>query len=298
MATQSVPIGALMNYSMMCYDDRSDEVFKSIEYGRGFSRGGQTADGAFATSDTSGDIKRFCDQLYDRLLSSGRFNAKFKTDVIGFVTAGKDRDAVTAVKLTNDEILSGDSFTVALGTGTQKLLKTLRIPCPIYPVKGYLVTFKSGKLVDFNMALPAKTFVAPLGPAGEEGGFLYRLSGFAEFTGNEETSADQPLDITSAKVEELLVHARSVFPDLVPIDADYGYRPLTIDDTPMIGAVEGIRGLYVNSGHGSKGWTMGAGSGKLLAQIIEGVETAIDMSGYDPNRFSWKKRGRKVVKNK
>jgi len=74
------------------------------------------------------------------------------------------------------------------------------------------------------------------------------------------------------------------------LDRDWGYRPLTPDDVPMIGSTS-VRGLWVNGGHGSKGWSMGAGSGKLLADMMLGKVGEIDSNPFCPQRFGMKQIG-------
>ena len=69
------------------------------------------------------------------------------------------------------------------------------------------------------------------------------------------------------------------------VDEDYGFRCLSPDDRPLIGRTA-LENLYVNTGAGSKGWTMGAGGGMLTAELLLGLTPSVgDPSSYDPRRF-------------
>lgn len=289
--TANEPIGELMRYSMRCMDDPLDDVVRNIEYGR-FGRGTKKfGESDVNASDSSGDIKLFCEGLAESMLKTGRLKLMLNTDILSLSTSGR---LVTGVSLSSPSsslppsVLSGSSYVVSLGTGSYKLCEGVGVPCPIYPVKGYLATFTSRREVSHNFAMRNKTFVAPIGRvAGLQGVFRYRVSGFAEFVkGGEENKLLPELGEAGKKrVDELVAIAREEFPDLTIEDVDCGYRPLSPDDTPLIGGVGKLDNLFLCTGHGSKGWTMGLGSGKLVADIIAGRKTDIDRRPYDPGRF-------------
>jgi D-amino-acid dehydrogenase len=120
-------------------------------------------------------------------------------------------------------------------------------------------------------------YIAPLGTKE------IRLSGFAEFAGFDKT-----LELIRGKA--LLRAALPYFPrDSLLVDqAKYwtGFRPVTPDDVPVIGRLTPYQNLFVNTGHGSKGWKLSCGSSSLLAKIVAGETLRnFEPNSFNPNRF-------------
>lgn len=283
------PIGNLMQYSMKQYQS---PPLSELNFDQGFAHGTEI-DGNVDMRDSSGDSKKFCDELKRLMVEqhgtdggSGRFKIETSKMIRKVFTAG-----AKVVGLSTEEdgnIISGDNFVVAAGTGSRKILKDIGVPCPTVPIKGYLLTFSSSTQQKTNSKLPKKMFVAPMGM--EEGGrYIYRLSGLAEFGGKDQgvdwegrerafSKRDRAaLDMMRGVIEEK-------FDDVEVVDEDYGYRCLAPDDVPLIGRTK-YSNLFLNTGHGSKGWTMGAGAGKLCAQLVLGMRPEIEAKWYDPLRF-------------
>mmetsp|Transcript_4282 Transcript_4282/g.6570 ORF Transcript_4282/g.6570 Transcript_4282/m.6570 type:complete len:505 (+) Transcript_4282:69-1583(+) len=270
-------IGSLMHYTMKCLDDEDDELVQRISYDR-VALGTQLLDGTVHTSDSSGDIGIFCTELQRLLVDAhgDRIDFIFGEGVSG-VHYGSNDGSITDVTTTKKRTVSADQFVVALGTGSTDFCQSIGVPCPVYPVKGYLVTFKSQRDVPYNLMLPSKAFCAPMG------GGKYRLSGFADFVADP--FAKDCLEVDQDRAQALIEVAKKEFPDLEVVDIDCGFRPLSPDDCPLIGPSSKYQNLFYCTGHGSKGWSMGLGSGKLLTDIMLKKETSIDAKPYLPNRF-------------
>lgn len=107
-----------------------------------------------------------------------------------------------------------------------------------------------------------------------------RVGGMAEISGFTN-------DLSAARRRTLEHSVTDLFPGGDVANADYwsGLRPMTPDGTPLIGATK-MPGLYLNTGHGTLGWTMSTGSACLLADLISGKDAEIDASDYAIERYS------------
>lgn len=285
----SQPIRQLMEYSMGLYQS---EPLSSLNFDQGFAKG-TMVDGIVDERDSSGDIFKFCRELRSLMVNkhgteggTGRLRIRTNQKIEQVVVAG---DKVVELRMPNGNRMFGDSFVVAAGTGSRNIVKSVGVPCPTVPVKGYLLTFSSPTQVTSNIKLPSRMFVAPIGISEEDGRFIYRCSGLAEFGGSKMGIDWEGKEKVIGKSDrEALDQMRGTisetFQDVQVTDEDYGFRCLAPDDVPLIGRTK-YNNLYLNTGHGSKGWTMGAGSGKLCAQIVLGMETDIEANWYDPSRF-------------
>jgi len=167
--------------------------------------------------------------------------------------------------------VDADACVVALGTGSTALLRPLGIGLPIYPVKGYSVTFP---VANWNGA-PVVPFTDEFHKVGiVRIGDCVRVAGTAEFAGYDKSP--------NARRTR---HLRDVFLSLFPDYPDpgmgeewAGLRPVTPQGTPYLGPTP-IRGLYLNAGHGHLGWTMACGSARIVANLLRGQEPEIDLTG-------------------
>jgi D-amino-acid dehydrogenase len=160
-----------------------------------------------------------------------------------------------------------------MGSYSPLLLRPLGIAIPVYPAKGYSITIPllsdaaapTVSLTDDG----AKLVFSRLGQR-------LRVAGTAEFTGYD-TSLNAP------RIAALVRRTQQLFPNLA-IDAAAvepwaGLRPATPTNVPIIGVTR-LANLYVNTGHGTLGWTMAVGSGRLLADLVAGRPPAIDPQPY------------------
>ena len=189
-----------------------------------------------------------------------------------------DAGRVTGAVLAGGEVLRADACLVALGSYTPRLLAPLRLALPVYPVKGYSITVPisdaAGAPESTVMDETHKVAITRLGDR-------IRVGGTAELAGYDLT-LHEPRRRT-------LEH---VVTDLFPAGGDVaqasfwcGLRPMTPDGTPVVGGVPGITGLYLATGHGTLGWTMAAGTARVLADLISGRRPAIDLDGLGIERY-------------
>lgn len=225
--------------------------------------------GTYTVDDESGDAQRFTALLAERCKARG-VSFRYDRAVAGIEQNG---NRFTAVRLDNGERVTADACVVALGSYSPLLLHPLGIRIPVYPAKGYSITIPLSEgapaptvsLTDDE----AKVVISRLGQH-------LRVAGTAEFTGYD-------TQINPARVVPLLRRVRQVFPQLDfsndAVEPWTGLRPATPSNVPLIGSTP-VDGLFVNTGHGTLGWTLAVGSGRLLADQIAGRVTTIDSVPY------------------
>jgi len=181
----------------------------------------------------------------------------------------------------NQGDIRADVYVVAAGSYSRKILRPLQVSLPIYPVKGYSLTFPAMPkrqlqvpVVDFEQ----KIVVTPLGER-------VRVAGTAEFNGYDTTA--NPTRSTAS-----LRQALKLLPKLAENTAGEGsvihwtgLRPMTCDGPPILGATP-YKNLYLNTGHGPLGWTLCTGSAQLVADIVADRQPAVDPKDYSFYRFS------------
>lgn len=277
---------SILEYSIKCMNDSSDELVHSIEYGR-FALGTKSNDGTIANEcDSTGDIDLFCRGLLEKLLTEynkddSRFRVISGEEIIKlYLENGILRGVSTIDHDGNSRVRHADMIVVAMGTNSTSLCQDIGVPCPVYPVKGHLVTVASKFDHQYNLTLDGGIgYAAPLADLDMQGRRLYRLSGFVDFTPTKTADSD--------RIDALLDATRSQLPDLEMIDASACHRPISADDRALIGPVgDKYPNLFLISGLGSRGWTIGLGSGKLLASQMLHLPCDIDPTPYLPTRFN------------
>jgi len=225
--------------------------------------------GTYTEDDESGDAHRFTSALASRLEDRG-VHFRYGQQVAGIDAAG---GRVRAVRLANGEALAADAFVVALGSYTPLLLRPLGISLPVYPAKGYSIT----------IPLAPET-TAPAVSLTDDGAKLVfsrlgqrlRVAGTAEFTGYDTALNTPRIDALLRRTQQLLPRLAI---DPATVEPWAGLRPATPTNVPLIGATR-LSNLYVNTGHGTLGWTMAVGSASLLADLVAGKTPAIDPQAY------------------
>ena len=174
--------------------------------------------------------------------------------------------------------LSADAYVVALGSYSPLLLKPLGIRIPIYPVKGYSITVPvtdpNGAPVSTVMDETYKVAVTRLGDR-------IRVGGTAELAGYN-------LKLREGRRATLDHVVTDLFPrggDVSEAEFWTGLRPMTPDGTPVIGPTP-YSNLFLNTGHGTLGWTMAAGSGRVLTDVIAARPAEIDLEGLTLARYA------------
>lgn len=230
------------------------------------------AGGLRLPNDETGDCFKFTNALADMARARGVIFLNDRT-ITQLVTEG---DRITHV-VTDKGQVSGDAYLVALGSYSPLLLKPLGIQMPVYPVKGYSIT---APIIDEAKAPVSTLLDESFKVAITRLGDCIRVGGMAELSGFS-------TDLPTARRETLEYSVRSLFPgagDLAQASFWSGLRPMTPDSTPIIGATP-IANLFLNTGHGTLGWTMACGSGHVIADIISGRPPAIDASDLGISRY-------------
>ena len=236
--------------------------------------GGSLVGGLHCLGDESGDARLFTEALAQKAREAG-VEFRFDSAVEGF---DLDGNCITAV-VTSRAKLDADRVVVAAGSWSPRVLASLGIQLPVRPVKGYSITLQTGAW-SAGPRLPVvdDSLHAAITPLGRR----LRVAGTAEFAGYD-------LSLPPARVENLYGLLLGVFPSFAPhLDRGdaapwAGLRPMTPSGVPLIGRLK-FRNLYVNTGHGHLGWTMAAGSARLLADQVFGRPPAIDPTPYDAQR--------------
>jgi D-amino-acid dehydrogenase len=232
----------------------------------------QLAGADYCAEDETGDAHRFTTELAQRAEAAGvRF--LFSTTVTRLVTVGGRVTAVEALGADGWPVRhSADAVVVALGVQSVPLLAPLGLRLRIYPAKGYSATFE---VLDPKVAPSLSLTDDQCKLVFSRLGDTLRVAGTAEFGGHER-------DLNMVRCEALARRTGALFPGA----CDYaqprywtGLRPLTPSNVPYIGAAP-IRGLFLNTGHGTLGWTLAAGSGQLLADVVSGRPPAVALPEF------------------
>ena len=228
------------------------------------------AGGLFTPSDESGDAHRFTRQLALRCTAKGvRFH--FGETIVGLDTAG---DVASHVRLASGTVLQADAYVVALGSYSTQLLKLLGMRIPVYPAKGYSLTIPIEAGDDApEVSLTDDEHKIVFSRLGNR----LRVAGTAEFNGYDTA-------INPVRCDAIARRVRQFFPNLSQAgkaEAWAGLRPATPGNVPIIGR-SALRNLYLNTGHGTLGWTLACGSAQLLTDIVAGNQTALSAQPYQP----------------
>lgn len=186
--------------------------------------------------------------------------------------------AVTGVTLESGEQLAADVFVIAAGVASPQLGRQVGINLPVYPLKGHMATVRpmEGRApLKRNIYSPKHGLVSPLAPDS------LRIAGMVEAVGFDYTVEPDKGRMVMEKMEGLF---QAGYMDMDRAEYHSCLRPVCGDDVAIIGQTH-LDNLYVNTGHGSKGWTFSWGSAMLLAQIIMGEQPGIESQRFSPKRF-------------
>lgn len=236
---------------------------------------GRLTGGLLASGDESGDCAAFARGLAGWLADAG-VTMRTGTEIRALRPLPQGRIMVE----TDAGNFETERCIIALGNGSGPLLRPLGLRLPIQPVKGFSLTFDlSPDGPRLGQPIIDEAGAIGLTPMGDR----LRAGGFIDFCGDD-----------SKLRPAALAHMKRVVDDLVPdivagvdpssIEPWACLRPLTPDGPPILGATP-VPGLFLNTGHGSTGWTMAAGSGRVLADIVAGRTPQIDPAPYSLARF-------------
>ncbi len=240
--------------------DRCLEIEPALRDARAYLVGGD-----YTPSDESGDAHRFTRALAERAQAAG-VDFRFGLTVDRIAPAGRRIAGVVVRGAESEELLTADAYVVALGAYSPMLLNPLGVRVPVYPAKGYSATLTL-----------AEGTLAPQVSLTDDGrkivfsrlGNRLRVAGTAEFNGYN-------LELNPVRCEALMARTRELFPHLEYVGEPAfwcGLRPATPSNVPCIGGSR-YDNLWLNTGHGTLGWTMACGSGAALADLISGRRPA------------------------
>lgn len=223
--------------------------------------------GLRTVNDETGDCYLFTTRLAEHARAMGvRF--RFGCSIEQLQTR---QGRIGGVVIKNDqgqtETLTADRYVLAMGSYSRQLLASLHIDLPVYPVKGYSLTLS----VTNEAAAPVSTVMdETYKVAMTRFDQRIRVGGMAELGGFD-------LGLNPKRRETLEMVVNDVFPgggNVAQAEFWTGLRPMTPDSTPVIGSTA-YPELFLNTGHGTLGWTMACGSGQLMADLVCEKQTAI-----------------------
>nr|WP_297502789.1 D-amino acid dehydrogenase [Ferrovum sp.] len=215
----------------------------------------------YTPGDGSGNARLWTQGLA-RLCAARGVHFQYQTTVTGFEATARRIQGLWLQQESTPRLQGVDAVVVALGSESAPLLRPIGLNLPIYPVKGYSITMP--------LCHPENSLQVSITDDAHKIVFTrlgndLRVAGTAEFSGY-----DHGLNCT--RLEALVQRARQLFPHL----ADYsqvtpwtGLRPATPSNCPLIGPTR-WENLFLNTGHGTLGWTLGTGSGKALVELMQG----------------------------
>ena len=221
--------------------------------------------------DEAGNCPLFTKRL-KQIASSMGVNFHFASTVQGI-----EADAGRISLLVDDRRFSVDAAVVAAGIDSARLLKPLGIHIPMYPVQGYSAT---AAIKNFDEAPNATLLDESYKVAITRMGSRVRVSGMAELGASSDALRERALRTLIKVGSDWFPHAANY------MTANFwkGVHPMLPDGPPLLGATP-VRNLYLNIGHGSSGWAMAAGAGKVVADIVSGRAPDIDMDGLTLARY-------------
>ena len=221
----------------------------------------------YIASDESGDAHLFTRNLAALCASKG-VEFRYNHAILGMRAEGRRIAGVVVKGPGDEETLKADAYVVALGSYSPLLTRPIGLDLPVYPAKGYSATIE----IADDAAAPhvsltddeAKIVIARLGQR-------LRVAGTAELAGYS-------TGLNPVRCEALVRRAREFFPQAGHYERAVfwaGLRPSTPSNVPLVGGTP-FANLYLNTGHGTLGWTMACGSGSALADILSGRRPPID----------------------
>ncbi|MBU9867385.1 D-amino acid dehydrogenase [Rahnella aceris] len=223
-------------------------------------------------NDETGDCQMFTRKLADMARQAGViFEFNRTVDKLHI-----ENGEITGVQCAN-EFVRADAYVVAFGSYSTALLRDL-VSIPVYPLKGYSLTIP---ITDPASAPVSTVLDETYKIAITRFDDRIRVGGMAEIVGFN-------LKLAQARRETLEMVVKDLYPNGGNVEqATFwtGLRPMTPDGTPIVGRTR-IKNLYLNTGHGTLGWTMACGSGQLLSDIMSGVTPAIPSDDLSVERYS------------
>lgn len=230
----------------------------------------QLAGATFTAEDESGDANAFARELVKLCQASGvRF--LMSHTITALREAGGRIDHVEATDSEGRfQRVQADAYVMAMGSLSPLYTAPLGIHLPIYPAKGYSVTMPvKDAAMAHQVSLTDDEYKLVFSRLGDR----LRIAGTAEFNGYDR-------DLNRVRCEAIVKRVEQLFPGAGDASqASYwtGLRPATPSNVPLIGKTK-LPNFYLNTGHGTLGWTHACGSGKSIARIVSGLDTEVDFA--------------------
>jgi D-amino-acid dehydrogenase len=231
------------------------------------------AGGTYTASDETGDARKFTQSLAALAIERG-VAFRYGVTIESLSVAGS---AVSGVHTVDEqhgrEVVDADAYVVCLASYTPKLLAPIAVSALVYPAKGYSATLG---IVDPSAAPTVSITDDATKLVFTRLGDRLRVAGTAELSGYS-------LELNPVRCEALTRRASEWFGDAVDTKhPEYwtGLRPATPSNVPLIGRTR-YPNLYLNTGHGTLGWTMSCGSGKAVADLVSGRKPEVDFAFLD-----------------
>ena len=216
------------------------------------------AGGIFYPDDASGNSFKFASGLakvcQEKYGVKFVYNCKIKNILTNF-------KKITGIN-TNLEVFSGDAYVYALGAIGDDLLKGINVKSKLYPLKGYSLSIKVNE-PEFKAPLMALTDPENRVVYSRIGN-IFRAAGTVEISGLNEFMNKKNINFIRDNISSTFADAG----DMREITQWFGFRPFRPSSLPMICKVKKYPNLFMNTGHGSLGWTLSAGSGKVVSELI------------------------------
>lgn len=228
--------------------------------------------GLHLLNDETGDCYLFTNALA-KLAQEMGVDFQFNQNVEKLLVEGDEIKGV----LVNGKVLTADRYVLAFGSYSREFLKPLHLDLPVYPVKGYSLTVP---IVDPAMAPQSTVLDETYKIAITRFDQRIRVGGMAELSGFN-------LGLNQDRRATLEMVTKDLFPggDLPQASFWTGLRPMTPDSTPIIGGTR-YKNLFLNTGHGTLGWTMACGSGKLISDLVMQQQPEISTEGLSLQRYA------------
>ena len=222
----------------------------------------------YTAEDESGDARKYTQSLAEVCARMG-VTFLYGSEVVALDT---DRAAgrVASIQVrgpTGYRTISGRDIVMSLGCYSAQFLRRYGVSLSIYPAKGYSITIpvETGSRAPF-VSLTDDQYKLVYSRLGQR----LRIAGTAELSG-------YGLELNRSRCQAILDNVRNLFPRAGDFDKAAfwtGLRPTTPSNLPYLGRARGYRNLWLNTGHGTLGWTLGAGSGKKISDMISGQDVA------------------------
>lgn len=268
----------LENLSMESYWLEPEAVF---DHEPGFNTSSPLLGALRIPGDGTGDCHRFTQALAERCREEG-IVFRFDTEVTRLKT---DEQRLYSIQVRNEgrgSWLDADAFVVCAGCGSRDIVRSLGLNLPICPVKGYSLT---APLIDPGRSLTSTLVDDRYRIAVTRLGDRLRATGFVELAGFDSRLPRARL----ASIQEGVESRFAGMADFSQARPWSGFRPMTPDGPATLGRCH-QHNVIINSGHGTWGWTLSAGSAEIVGQLVDGEEPAVELAAFDPMRFALKLR--------